>query len=253
MDQGVIDTALIDPNLSSYEAFFDPEWCSALFAGTKGTVLEDAVNALLVAWRATNGVHILPWLMVKSLEHFDLGNASGNLRFRASYSEEVVKRLVANVVERMETRLKPDQRFALVRIVTQIEKEAHEAVREARDRIRLDATAYWEDLASNWAFRFSVLGAQRTNYGSLFFTFEDFLSNVIRTKEPSFSSNREWISTAFARCFGAPLADDCWNHAEVDLARLVRNALVHNGGRYGTELDKPVQVRRRGRRGQGAA
>jgi hypothetical protein len=34
------------------------------------------------------------------------------------------------------------------------------------------------------------------------------------------------------------LSDFCWKHEEVDLARLVRNALAHNGGRFGPDLEK---------------
>ena len=42
----------------------------------------------------------------------------------------------------------------------------------------------------------------------------------------------------FARHFGVSLTDYCWNDAEVDLAKLVRHALAHNGGSLGTDLDR---------------
>ena len=60
MELDIIDTPLINPNLSPYEKFFDHEWAKDSFAVAKNTPLEDAVNALVMAWRSTNGAHILP-------------------------------------------------------------------------------------------------------------------------------------------------------------------------------------------------
>jgi hypothetical protein len=75
---------------------------------------------------------------------------------------------------------------------------------------------------------------------SLFFAYEDFLANVIRTQEPTYSSKdrKNPIHVAFPNHFGQPLTDFCWNHDEVNLARLVRNALAHNGSRFGKDLEK---------------
>jgi hypothetical protein len=72
------------------------------------------------------------------------------------------------------------------------------------------------------------------------FAYEDFLANAIRPKEPTYSSKgkRNPTHVAFPRHFGVPLAELCWTHDEVTLARLVRNALAHNGGRFGAELEK---------------
>src|SRR5262249_20385819 len=122
--------------------------------------------------------------------------------------------------------------------VAKIEDEAHQAIKTARAEGRFDVAGYWNFLVYTPEFQFCILGTQRINYGSLFFAYEDFLANVIRTKEPKYSSKQEPIKTAFARHFGDPLTDFCWNHDEVDLARLVRHALAHNGGRFGKDLEK---------------
>lgn len=129
MNQDIAERAIIDPNLSSYEQFFDREWCRCIYDKVDGTPIADAVNTLIVSWRATNGAHVLPCLMVNSLRAFDQGRGAGNLRYRASYSEEVVKGLVGKLNDRMHYHLNLDQRLALKRVVAQIEKEAHEALR----------------------------------------------------------------------------------------------------------------------------
>ena len=85
---------------------------------------------------------------------------------------------------------------------------------------------------------FVSFGSQCINYGSLFFAYEDFVSNTIRTREPSYSSKTKGIAIAFTEQFGKPLTDYCWSDAEIDLARLVRHTLAHNGGRFGPTLEK---------------
>jgi hypothetical protein len=175
--------------------------------------------------------------MVESLRRYAEGEIEGSLRYRADYAGKVVKGIVDKLEARMQYSLKLDQRLALRRVVAKIEEEAHQALKTAQAEIQFDVAGYWKFLIHTSEFPFCILGTQRINYGSLFFAYEDFLANVIRTKEPTYSSKKEWISVAFARHFGVSLTDYCWNHDEVDLARLVRNALAHNGGRFGSDLE----------------
>jgi hypothetical protein len=238
MEEDIIDHVLIDPNLDSYKQFFDPCWCKRMFEAVETSPLNDAISALMVAWRSTNGAHMLPWLMAHSLRRFAEGEGNGSLRFRADYSGAIVKGIVTKLESRMQHSLKRDQRLALKRVVTKIEKEAHDDLKAAQSKAEFPLARYWEFLTHASEFQFSILGTQRINYGSLFFAYEDFLANVIRTKEPTYSSKKENIKFAIARRFGDPLADFCWNRDEVTLARLVRNALAHNGGRFGADLEK---------------
>ena len=237
MEKEIIDSAIIDPNLASYEQFFDHSWCKRIFELVDRSPLQAAVDILVVAWRSTNGVHMLPWLMVQSLIRFAEGEFEAALSFRTSYSDTVVQ----GIVEKLETRLPGldfDQRTALRLAVTKIEEEAFQVLKTAKSQVNVEATGYWDLLTHTSEFPFCILGSQHINYGSLFFAYEDFLASTIRTKEPAFSSKSNPIRGAFSKHFGAPLTDYCWNHDEVDLAKLVRHALAHNGGRYGTDLDK---------------
>lgn len=238
MDKDIIDHVLIDPNLDSYQQFFDHGWCKSTFEAVEKSPLNDAISILMVAWRSTNGSHMLPWLMAHSMKRFAEGEGNGSLRFRANYSGEVIKGIVTKLESRMHHSLKFDQRATLKRVVTKIEQEAHDALKTAQSNVEFPLAGYWDFLTHASEFQFSILGTQRSNYGSLFFAYEDFLANVIRTKEPTYNSKKDQIKDAFARHFGAPLRDYCWTDAEVDLAKLVRHALAHNGGRFGPDLGK---------------
>jgi len=124
--------------------------------------------------------------------------------------------------------------------VSNIEKEALAGLKEAESELELDATHFWTFLIGESEFQFAVLGTQRITYASLFFAYEDFLATTIRSREPAYSSKRPnpSLKDAFSEHFGGPLTDFCWNHDEVDLARLVRHAIDHNGGRFGGDLQK---------------
>jgi len=176
--------------------------------------------------------------MVESLKSFAEGEVDRNLRYRVSYSDKVIQGLVGKIEARMQYSLNFDQRRKLKSVVAKIEEDAHQAIKAARSATPFDTSGYWDYLTHASEFQFCILGIQRINYGSLFFAYEDFLANVIRTKEPTYSSKKTPIKDAFTTQFGDQLANYCWNHEEVDLARLVRNALAHNGGRFGKDLRK---------------
>jgi hypothetical protein len=239
MDQKeIVENVLIDPNLESYEQFFDHGWCERMCGLVENSPLKAAIGALMVAWRSTNGVHRLPWLMVMSLQSFADGEYKGSFQFRANYSDKVIKGIVEKLDRRMRYTLKRDQLVVLNRVIAQIEKEAFQDLKGARDKLTIDVSAYWKSIITTSEFQFSLLGTQNMNYGTLFFAYEDFLAITIRTKEPAYSSKKIPIKVAFAKHFGDPLTDECWNHAEVELAKLVRHALAHNGARFGSDLEK---------------
>jgi hypothetical protein len=245
MERDIVDNALIDPNLDSHQQFFDHGWSKRMFEAVEKSPLKDAVDALMIAWRSANGAHLLPWLMVHSLKRFAEGEGNGILRCRDNYSGEVVKGLVAKLDSRMHHNLQRDQRALLKRVVAKIEKEAYQNLKTAQSQVEFPVAGYWEFLTQSSEFHFCILGTQRINYGSLFFAYEDFLANVIRTKDPAYSSKdkKNPIPVALTKHFDKSLAAFCWDHCEVDLARLIRNALAHNGGRFGPDLEKKHKAR----------
>jgi hypothetical protein len=206
MENDIIDNAVIDRNLESYRQFFDHDWCKRVFEAVENSPLKDAIDTLMVAWRSANGAHVLPWLLVESLRRFSDGDRDGNLRARATYSGEVIRGIVEKLEARLNYSLDFNQRAQLRCAVTRIEEEAYQAFKTARSAVTFDVAGYWEFLTADTSeFPFCILGTQRMNYGSLFFAYEDFLANTIRTKEPAYSSKRNPIRDAFARhplCLG---------------------------------------------------
>jgi hypothetical protein len=239
MSNEIVENACIDQNVFSYQKFFDNDWSKEMFELVENSPLKKAFDSLIFAWRTANGAHLLPRLMAESLRSFAEGKHGGNLGFAASYSETLIKGFVNNLEARTHFNFSHDQRVAVRRALTQIEREARDSFKTAQAQVGFDINQYWNFLTNNNEFQFCILGIQRINYCSLFFAYEDFLANTIRTKVANYTSKPpSTITTAFPQHFGKLLADFCWSDAEVDLARLVRHAVAHNNGCFGTGLEK---------------
>lgn len=237
MDNEIVRRILIDPNLSSYEKFFDHNWSKDVFAAVKGSQLEGAADRLVFSWRSANGAHILPWLTIKLLTRLTLGLNDGNQLSSASYAGQFVREVVNKLEGKMDCHLNVDQRLALGRAIKTIEHDAREAVKSAGKKDQSEEMdRYWHFLLQQSEFQFCILGIQSITYSSLYFAYEDFLQNVVRTREPTYDSKSKSLGRALSEIFDKSFCDSCWE-GEVELARLVRNALVHNGGTFGGKLD----------------
>jgi len=243
MEAETIADVLVDRNHDSYKKFFDHDWCRRMFEAVENSPMKKPVADLMIALRSANGAYVLPWLEVESLRSYADGEILGSLKHRATYAEEVIKRVLEKIEAAMHFSLDHDQRSNLKRFVANAEKEAYDAIRTARSQVKMDVAAYWDFLTSTSEFQFSLFGTQYITYGYLFFAYEDFLSKIIRIKEPNYSTKKKPINEAFEKHWGAPLTEFCWNHDEVQLAKLVRNALVHNGGDFGPDLEKRYKTR----------
>jgi hypothetical protein len=218
MENEPIESVFIDPNLSAYEKFFDMKWAEEIIKGVEKSCLKAAVGTLMVSWRSTNGAHLMPWLIVNMVKEYANGENKGFSRSRDSHISEVVEKLSEELEQKMHYNLDREGRAALRRSVTKIEGKARKVSRAAQS-MKFPLQAYWNDLIEKSEFRFCILGIQRTNYGSLVFGYEDFLANVIRTKDPGYDSLKCPIKDEFAKHFGDVLRDYCWCDFEIKLVK----------------------------------
>ena len=200
METDTIDSEIIDPDLDSYRQFFDHAWCGHIIDLVEHSPLKPAVGTLMLAWRSTDGAHRLPWLMVEQLRCFGEGEVKGSLRYRNGYFPTVVKG-ISEKLEAWTPSMSFQQRTEQRRAVARIEEGAAQALKTAQSQVRFNVEQYWTQLIGHSEFVFCLLGLQRTNYGSLFFAYEDFLANTIRTREPTYSSRNTSIKKRATRSF----------------------------------------------------
>lgn len=237
MKDDVIAHPIVDPNLTSYEGFFDHDWSKRMLQATKSSTLDQPLSALLFAWRTTNGAHSLPSVMARTLTESILGSFKGSVQYRAMYSNYVVDGLVEKLEDKMQFNLSIDQRLHLSSVVEQIEREAADALKVAKKQVDRDmgAETSWAMITQEAEFAFCLIGLQRSNYNSLFFAYEEFLQNLVQLREPEYTSKKP-IDKALNKHFGESLGSFCWDESVI-LAKLIRNALAHNGGRVGADLN----------------
>ncbi len=66
MENRILQTTVVDPNLNSYKWFFDHKWCQVTLEAVR-IPLWNALSLRMLAWRWTDGTHSVPWLMVEQL------------------------------------------------------------------------------------------------------------------------------------------------------------------------------------------
>ena len=84
-----------------------------------------------------------------------------------------------------------------------------------------------------------VIGLCQICYGATFHAYEHFMTECIRWAkgDKTFKAyNFAMIVKAAKTAFGDDVADFCLTHERVQLARAVRNALAHDGGRVAPDM-----------------
>jgi len=155
-----------------------------------------------------------------------------------------IRILKDKIVFRMETkgeRMRPAFRRKLQESVEEIDKEATEILRRLKQQTIDSEKGLWQSLASTEMFHASLWSSERNYYGSLYYSYEWFLRECVRTKlgQPRYQMTRaENFKKDFESCFGKSITQACWTDQQINIARLTRHALVHNGGRITDKLGK---------------
>jgi hypothetical protein len=219
----------IDDRLDSYRTFLDHEWARRIDQQTAGTPLEEIFFDLQWAWKGAANTFYMPWLTVTTMVAAGLGAAKDHgfpSRFTAAVTDRLVQCMGLN---NMTTK-------KLVRELRQISEE----VRAVDERPPvLETEMVWRTMLTQSEFRLSIWGSQRLCYAAVYYAYEDFLARCYRllAGQPDYRVAKGF-SQDFRDQFSATLRDSCWSDAAINIARLTRYALVHNGGRLTSDLKK---------------
>ena len=97
----------------------------------------------------------------------------------------------------------------------------------------------WKNFLGNSESRFFIIGSQRMCYGALYFGYEDFLTRCIGLAKNNSNyrmPNRKKFEEDFTQVFNKDLCVICYNDPQINIARITRHALVHNGCKITKEL-----------------
>lgn len=232
--------AFIDERLESYRTFFDPKWAERIMDLAADSKLTEAVFSLCVNWKAVANTHIVPWFTVNSASHFAKG-------FMEAHDPLGVKKIIDVLAHRLPAEMgKPMtnmQRKRFDEAIRRIGTDVDNAMDIAKDQDESNPESFWKELLSaegSSEFRLIIWGSQRICYGAIYHAYEDFVRQciVLAFGNPEFDAGYRIknLRKNAKQFFGESLAKECLNSKEVNVARLVRNALAHNGGRENDEL-----------------
>jgi hypothetical protein len=237
MSGNLIHNIVVDDRLESYTTFFDHAWAATIDKLALGTKLEVPVFDLLVSWRAAANTCLLPWLTCTSVSGFSTGFAMGREPFALQLINACAKRLPEEMPG-----LSNMRRKEVSAAVRKIGTELKVALDEQSQEVTVAADALWSALLNGTAayeFRLSIWGSQRISYGALCHAYENFIREAIGLALGIANYKGGHVALLLKDCersFGKPIADLCLADADVESARLVRNALAHNGGKETTKL-----------------
>jgi hypothetical protein len=223
----------IDTNYDSYKSFFDHTWAQNLDKVAGGTPFEEIVFDLCASWKAAANTHRLPWLAMQLFKSFAKGLNQSREPIAKVCIEAVAKRLPVEM-QNLRNMQRQDMRRVLQRIQEDVCSRPDTAVGE------FVIENLWPRLIGEFEFHSSIWATQSLCFGSLYYAYEDCLVRTYRVVvgDPAYRFFKvKQFAGDFAKAFDDRLRDFCFS-GDVNVARLVRNAFAHNGGREREELRK---------------
>jgi hypothetical protein len=192
---------------------------------------------LLLVWRTTAYTAAMPATVIKVTQSATLGyarHASPDASV-VSFGDNVLAKLSRSVPELVEDRnLRAKLMEALVTLAADF--------RDARENVspEMPVEPIWKDFLTQDAFAMGVWSSQRVAYVAFYNAYEAFLVACakVATGASQLRANDKEFKEALRSGFASDISVPCWTHHEINIAKLVRHALSHAGGRETDDLRK---------------
>ena len=227
---------IIDDRLESYKSFFDHAWAGRIIELAQGTKLDPSVFNLCVNWKAVANAHVLPWFTMNCVSNF----AKGLLAAHEPLGRRLVDAFAVRLPAELGDSIRNMQRKKLAEVIRRIGTQIHETVDQAKNLDEVSPKDFWkrflEDPASH-ELKLSLWGSERVCYSGIYHTYENFVRQSIELAKGS-KTGRGFSELAKDAdgTMGKGIADSCLLEPQIKIARLVRNALAHNGGEETNQL-----------------
>ena len=239
----VIRNVRISDALDDYKGFFDHAWAKEFIDRQRlsSQDLYDAAFDLAFAWKGTSHTFRMPWLMVEALATFQDGINRDHQPLVFDICNDMADGFLEKIGKGLSGPKKGHIRTEIRRMGRRLDK-ARKSPLPPTDKRQM-----WDMLFSTDEFRISLSATQALCYGNLYFHFEAFLIRCMKvvTNESSIRVNDRKFAQAVANVLGEKVRGTCWDDEYVNVARMTRAALVHNGGRLTdtlARLEHPFEV-----------
>lgn len=234
----VIANIRIDERLESYRTFFDHQWAKDILKLVAGTKLEPQVDSLTIHWKSVANAHVMPWLVTEALKNLAEGYVLAGTPFAVQLVDVMKLRLANEIGDALPPRHKKIVKAAVDRVAEDVRATSAVAKEDAATRMR--STDIWAEFSRHPEFGMSIWGSQRLCYAGVYFGYESFVRACASLAIGKPTSD-DWTRSGellrdLKAVFGEQIVNDYVADRTVNVARLVRNALVHHGGKVTEEL-----------------
>ena len=224
----------IENRLEAYGAFFRDDFAiQALEASKRSERLDRIAFDLVCAWRSASYSGALPAVLVMTQKSFHDGytnepRSAGMLK----YSEVVLSQLCLAVPT-----LTLDEKLgrAIQSSILDISCRIVEA--DKSDKTDFDLEGAWQDYLKLIPFQLGVHALMRQTYLAIFSAYENYIVSLLKVAsgDPNVRINQDF-NKKFRGTFG-DLVESLWFDPRIQMAKLVRHALMHAGGRVTPDLE----------------
>jgi heme exporter protein D len=228
----------IDKRMGSYEGYVPDDWSAKTFGPVKsGSALDNILVDLLLAWRTTAYTAAMPATAIKVAQATLLGYAK-HVAPDASvvaFGDNIIAKLSRTIPELVEDR---KLRAKLIEGLVTMAADFRDTRAKACPDIPIEPI--WQDFLNQDAFAMSVWSSQRVTYVAFYNAYEAFLVECAKLAlgvSQLRATDREF-KEALRRAFCEDISVPCWMHHEMNICKLVRNALSHADGSETADLKK---------------
>jgi hypothetical protein len=228
----------IDIRLDSYRSFLDHRWVQDINRVVKGTKLDLPIFDLTFSWKGSANARRMPSMMIDVLKSW----TDGYTRARKPFPQEVVESFSAKVAENIKD---PPLSEVQRRQMTSFLREVEDSIRRKLDEDPFSVDDYligfWKWLIEGEAKSETCLALWKSEvnaYVGIYYAYEDFLRQCmcIAKARQDYRIKFKSFGDDLAAEFNDGIRDLCWFDEKVNVSRLVRNAVLHNGARLTPEL-----------------
>jgi hypothetical protein len=193
-----------------------------------------------LAWRSASYTAQMPATSIRLAHATAVGRGSfvSPDSSIVAYSEKIIGQLCQRVPEVVNyTGLRP----RLVAELVTISAEFRDKV--AAVKVDYPLEPIWTQFMTDTAFRISLWSSQRIAYVAFYNAYEAFIVDCLKVGiglTHLRSTEKKAFNEALRTGLGTDISSPCWSHHEINIARLVRHALSHNGGRETEVLKKQM-------------
>jgi hypothetical protein len=220
----------IDLRPDAHEGLFDVKWAERLFDRTRDTPLEKHVFALCEFWKSTSNAFRMPWFLLLTLKSFH----DGVFINHTSPSQKVIQALIIKLANDPILGLRKMQVQNLIKVLRELDDQI-----SSSSPPKFDREEVWKNFARSPEFALGTASLREMCHNNLLFGYEHYCKNSLDAlPAPALSSSKKSTPSFIERFtgrFGKDICDEV-HDSQITLAREVRHAFVHNGGRVDQKL-----------------